>query len=159
MNTHEWFKDKLESLKGDFEFRLETLVLEITEKISKKMKQKKISRKDLAALLEVSPPAVTKILDGNSNFTLRKLLSLADALDLALAIDFKEKAMVERAGLSYGVYIYGQEASEEEKGYTLITVTGGSTQNIAANDATASITLPSPFPSSEKGNLEEAVNA
>ena len=38
-----------------------------------------------------NPTAVTKILNGTSNFTLKTLLTIADALDLNLKIDFEEK--------------------------------------------------------------------
>lgn len=158
MNTQEWFKNKLESFKEDFEFRLETLILEITEKISQRMKKKKIKRTDLAVLLEVSRPAVTKILDGNSNFTLRKLLSLADALGLDLEINFKEKDMVERVIPVYDIYSYDSEASEEEKGYyTSSAITSGSAETISINDASASITVP--FLDVEKSIFAKAVNA
>jgi len=94
MRPGEWFKEKLESLKDDFEFRLETLILDLTEKICARMKQREINRTRLSELLNVSPPAVSKILNGNSNFTLRTLLSLSEALGLDLRIDFVEKSSV-----------------------------------------------------------------
>lgn len=91
MKTGKWFKRKMESFKDDFNFRLETLILDLTEKICIKMEQKNINRTRLSDLLNVSPPAVTKILNGNSNFTLKTLLSMSDALDLELKIDFVDK--------------------------------------------------------------------
>ena len=57
------------------------------------MKQKGMNRVKLAQSLNVSPPAVTKILNGTSNFTLKTLLSLADALDFNLKIDFEDKTV------------------------------------------------------------------
>lgn len=94
MKTGEWFKRKLEFFKEDFEFRLETLILDLTEKICDKMQRKNINRTRLSELLNVSPPAVTKILNGTSNFTLKTLLSLADALEFDLKIEFVEKTAV-----------------------------------------------------------------
>jgi len=94
METEEWFRDMLESFKDDFDFRLETIILDLTEKISKRMKEKNINRIKLAELLQVSPSAVTKILNGSSNFTLKSLLSLVDALELDLKIEFKEKSVI-----------------------------------------------------------------
>lgn len=91
MKADKWFKDTLKSLEDDLEFRLETIIIDLTEKVCEKMKQKKISRTKLAELLGVSPAAVTKILNGNSNFTLKTLLSLAASLELDLAIDFRER--------------------------------------------------------------------
>lgn len=94
-----WFKSRLNELQNDFDFRLEKIILDVTEKISIRMKQKKLSRVKFAEKLKVSPPAVTKILDGNSNFTLRTLLSLADALELNLKIDFQERITIVPAGI------------------------------------------------------------
>jgi len=91
MNLEELLRKKIESYKDDFDFRLESFIFDLTERISKRMKERNISRSKLAELLGISPPAVTKILNGNSNFTLKTLLSLADALELDLKIDFKEK--------------------------------------------------------------------
>lgn len=96
-NTTNWFKSKIDSLKNDFDFRLEKLILDVTENIVNRMTRKKLSRVNLADKLEISPPAVTKILDGNSNFTLKTLLSLADALELKLNIDFTDKVGTEQA--------------------------------------------------------------
>lgn len=91
MATEKWFKDLLYSMKEDFDFRLESIILDITEKICAKMEQKNINRAGFAEILGVSKPAVTKILNGNSNFTLKTLLSIADALELDLRIQFEEK--------------------------------------------------------------------
>lgn len=90
-STEKWFGEILDSYKDDFEFRFEALVFELTEQISKKIKDSKMSRKKLAEKLNVSPAAVSKILNGNSNFTLRTLLAMADALKTELAIEFKGK--------------------------------------------------------------------
>ena len=86
-----WLKKKVEEFKDDFEFRLEYIILSITEKISKTMKKKNMSRSQLADRLNVSPPAVTKILNGSSNFTLKTLLSISDALNMEMVIDFHPK--------------------------------------------------------------------
>lgn len=94
MNLEELIKQKIDSYKDDFDFRLEAFIFDLTERISKRMKDGNISRSKLAELLGISPPAVTKILNGNSNFTLKTLLSLADALDLELKVEFIEKKAV-----------------------------------------------------------------
>ena len=119
MNTEEWFRNKLELFKEDFEFRLETLILDITEKISERMKQKDISRAKLAEILNVSPPAVTKILNGNSNFTLKTLLFLADALELDLNIEFRKKGV----NISQPIYEVTLASPQEKLGYDVSTAT------------------------------------
>jgi len=94
MQTTDWFKDKLEAFKDDFEFRLEGIILDITEMISKRMLQKKLNKSAFARKLNVSPAAVTKILNGTSNFTLRRLLSIAETLDLELKVGFLDKEAI-----------------------------------------------------------------
>ena len=89
-STEKWFSEILESFKDDFDFRLEGRLFDLTEHICKTMKDNNIKRKQLADALQVSPAAVSKILNGTSNFTIRTLLSLADALKTELKIEFKE---------------------------------------------------------------------
>jgi len=144
MNTQEWFRNKLESFKEDFDFRLETLILDLTETISRKMEERNLNRTKLAELLGISPPAVTKILNGNSNFTLKTLLSLADALQLDLKIEFKEKAIVTSRGISIpSVHDF--------------TIASGSTVSTSI-DAGASVITPFPFHETERRGLTRAVN-
>ena len=108
-NTEKWFGEILESYKDDFDFRLEGLIFDLTEQISKKLKEKKINRKQFAKVLNVSPAAVSKILNGNPNFTIRTLLSMADALKTELNIEFKGKE------LSSSEVISTTTASEDTK--------------------------------------------
>lgn len=91
MKTEKWFNEKLKEFKDDIEFRLEGVILELTEKICKRMEEKNINRSELASLLQVSPAFVTKILNGTSNFTLKTMMLLADALECQLSIDLKPK--------------------------------------------------------------------
>lgn len=91
MQSSKQFKKMMKSAEGDFTFRLETIILDITEQIVKAMEERGINRSKLAQLSSVSPAAVTKILNGSSNFTLKKLLSLADALGLELHVSLRTK--------------------------------------------------------------------
>ncbi len=91
MKTKDWFKNMLDEFHEDSDFRLETLILNLTERICEIMEQKAVDNTGLSELLNIPKPAVTEMLDGNSNFTLEKLLSLADALDHDLEISFRER--------------------------------------------------------------------
>jgi len=123
MKTEEWFKEKLEYFKEDFGFRLETLILDLTEKICERMQEKNISRTGLSKSLSVSPPAVTKILNGTSNFTLKTLLSLADALELNLNVSFEEKPDV--SNVYYLPSRSSQATPEKEKQFDISTAAAG----------------------------------
>jgi transcriptional regulator with XRE-family HTH domain len=74
------YEDLFEADTHSVEFKLETLILRITDAIDGAMKQRRMSRADLARELDVSPPMVTKILNGTSNFTLRTLVNVSHAL-------------------------------------------------------------------------------
>jgi len=112
MSFNNWIKDKLELYKDDFEFRLESLILDITENISEMMLKRNINRTKLAEKLNVSRPAVTKILNGNSNFTLKTLLSLSDALSLDLKVEFKKREA--KASEDHDVYKFAHISSADE---------------------------------------------
>lgn len=91
MKNKTWLEKMLDSVKDSFEFRLEKTILDLTEQICKRMQDRQITRTQLARELNVSPAAVTQILNGNSNFTLRTLLLFADALNLDLRTEFRPK--------------------------------------------------------------------
>lgn len=93
MKAETWFEEMLESFKGDIEFKLEGLKLDITERICELMEVRGINRKQLAELIGSSPAFITKILNGNSNFTLKTMLSLADVLGCELAVKFEQKEL------------------------------------------------------------------
>jgi transcriptional regulator with XRE-family HTH domain len=115
MSLNNWIKEKLELFKDDFDFRFETIILNLTERICERMKQKNINRTELADLLNVSPPAVTKILNGNSNFTLKTLLSLSDALEQKLEINLRDRETVNFTGVDVLKIIkYTTAYSDEE---------------------------------------------
>lgn len=97
MRGEKWFEKMLDSVKESIEFQLETIILHLTEQVCKKMKDEHITRTQLAEKLEVSSAAVSKILNGNPNFTIRTLLLLADALNLKLEINFVDNAATAQA--------------------------------------------------------------
>lgn len=94
MDAQQWYNSLVNKIKDTLEYRFETFILDITENICRIMKEKNISRSKLAEKLNISKPAVTRMLDGNPNFTIKRLLTVADALDQELKIDFKEKEIV-----------------------------------------------------------------
>lgn len=90
MNNQNIFQDLLSGFENDIDYKVESQLLEITEEICNVMKEKKINRANLATLLETSKSAVTKMLNGSANFTLKRLLKIAIALDSGLEIRFTE---------------------------------------------------------------------
>ncbi|EMS79166.1 MULTISPECIES: helix-turn-helix domain-containing protein [Desulfotignum] len=70
-----------EEFENDIEYKIEYKILEITEQICSVMKERQITRAELSRKLGTSKTAVTKMLDGSTNFTLRRLIKIADALE------------------------------------------------------------------------------
>jgi transcriptional regulator with XRE-family HTH domain len=101
MDTEKWFNEKLATLKDDEDFRLEEVILNLTEQISVRMKEKGITRAKLAELLGVTPAAVTKLLNGNPNFTLKTLLKVADALGFEFNASFSTVKSISKPVLVY----------------------------------------------------------
>ena len=63
------------------EFEFGQLALSVAEEIAKKMKEKQISKADLAKKLGTSRAYVTKILKGDANLSLKTLAKLQNALE------------------------------------------------------------------------------
>lgn len=71
-------------------------IAELTEDICRLMEEKKISRAELARRLGTSRAYVTKLLDGNANFTLATMVKLAMALDGALHLHIADRRAATR---------------------------------------------------------------
>ena len=94
MKTELWVHEELDTAKKTFEFRLETLMIELGESIALLMETNHLTRTELSHRLGVSKAYITKILNGKPNLTLETLLKLSDALEgqLKLAIIPKVEA-------------------------------------------------------------------
>ena len=66
------------------------LVTQLTNEITWHMRERGITRADLAARMGVSPGRVSQILGGGENLTLRTLAALSTALDARFDIELSE---------------------------------------------------------------------
>ena len=71
---------EMEELDADPDFVFEWMVLGVTERICELMKQKGITRTQLADRLDTSRANVTKLLSGDQNLQLKTLVRMAGAL-------------------------------------------------------------------------------
>ncbi|HEX7320221.1 MAG TPA: helix-turn-helix domain-containing protein [bacterium] len=78
----------LEGLEKDAEFIFEGLKLDLLEEIVMIMKTKGISRAELARKLGTSRAYITRMLRADVNFTMMKLVQIAQALGTQLKVDF-----------------------------------------------------------------------
>ena len=75
------FSDSFEDVKKTPEYLLEGKIWDITYNINALMKERGISRAELARRIGVSRASVSRMLNGSTNYTLRKLSEVALALD------------------------------------------------------------------------------
>lgn len=71
-------------------------VIEFTEDLDRLMKEKRVSRAELARRIGSSRAYITKLLGGGANFTLHTMVKLAMALDGAVHIHIADKRAITR---------------------------------------------------------------
>lgn len=78
------YNNIFEGLEKDPEFLTESTIVEFTEDMAKRMAELGITRSELARRLDTSPAYITKILQGNANFTLKSMVRISLALESKL---------------------------------------------------------------------------
>ncbi len=79
-----WIRQDLEELKEDPEFLTQGLLLEVNETVCELMEDQGVSRAELARRLNWPRSAVTKMLQGNHNISIGRLMKVALALGCTL---------------------------------------------------------------------------
>ncbi len=74
-------KDRLRKIRKTHEYRLEKVKLEFVQGITRVMALKEINNAELARRLDTTPAYVTKVMRGDTNFTLDSLVKITHALD------------------------------------------------------------------------------
>lgn len=78
-------------LRSTATYQVEGLKVELAEQIYQAMQEQKISNAELARRLNTSRAYITKILQGDVNFTLETLGGIAHALDCEFNIELKPR--------------------------------------------------------------------
>lgn len=111
--------------RSSVEYRQQALVLELSERVLGRIDQMGISQAELARRMGVSRAMITKLLTGDSNFQLKTLLRLADALKMDFIADFVPKGFalprfyVSRDTDAVGAYT--RSASPSGRGVSAVT--------------------------------------
>lgn len=88
------FRELFKSARNTLPYLLEGAIIEFTEHVMGRMKSLNFSRTDLAAKLGSSSAYVTKVLKGDTNFTLESMVKISDALDSELRLELVPKTTV-----------------------------------------------------------------
>ncbi len=88
----------------------EKLLLDVSDKLISEMDRQKISRRELADRLDVSPAYITKVLRGHANLTIESLAKIAYSLGMRW-----EPEMIELDANVIGSYKMVETKKEDEK--------------------------------------------
>jgi transcriptional regulator with XRE-family HTH domain len=80
--------EKFQKLAKDETFIKEIYICKITNEISRIMKEKNLNKKQLAELMNVSPAYITKLLRGNTNFTIETLAKISKVCEFNISFEF-----------------------------------------------------------------------
>ena len=109
MKDSSWFEDLHQEAENTFEYKLEGLELEITEKLLEIMEKNKVSRSQLASKLGVSKASISSFFKSGSNVTLKRLLKITQALDCHLAINIDTNIYSNIEKVVEGKYVSGRQ--------------------------------------------------
>lgn len=93
MNNPKTFSDFLAAAQTSVEYWTELAILEFTENVFRQMSEQNTSKAKLARLLGVGPAFITRILNGNHNFTLATMVKIARALDCEFRSELQPKGV------------------------------------------------------------------
>jgi len=93
-DSKKWFNSLIKEFEGDLDYEFEGVILDVTEQIVKLMKTHNINRKKLADKLGCSTAYITKLLRGNQNLTLKKLLEVSLALNSKIKIEIGDEQVL-----------------------------------------------------------------
>ena len=86
MDSGRSFSQLFAEARQQDDYWTEGLIVELTEELARWMKEKKISRSELATRIGHSPAYVTKVLRGDANFTAATMAKLARAVGAEVRI-------------------------------------------------------------------------
>lgn len=95
--TNKFDFEKLFSKNEDSQvYWTERAIIEFTEELVARMKSQGVSRADLARKIGTTPPYVSKILSGETNFTLETMVKLSQALGCTLRLHLQPDGAMAR---------------------------------------------------------------
>lgn len=87
------FKERAEAARKTTGYNVQSAILDFTEDLVSRMEAAGVSKSELAARLGTSPAYVTKILRGQSNFTLESMVKVAGAVGADLRIHLQSSGI------------------------------------------------------------------
>lgn len=85
------FADTFQETMQQDEFWTEYAILEFTTRLSQAMKQKGITKAELARRMETSQAYITKVFRGDTNLTIASMVKLARCAEMEFHTELKDK--------------------------------------------------------------------
>jgi len=96
------FRKLLDRTRRRLGYFVEGAIVEFTESVVARMGELNLSNSKLASRLKCKPPYITKVLRGDTNFTLESMVKIALALDSILTIKLTPRVSSVRWRLPHG---------------------------------------------------------
>jgi hypothetical protein len=91
MNSSGKFIEFLKAARSSIAYKVEDVILDVTEQIIERMRQLNLSKSALASKIGTSAPYTTKMLRGGTNFTLESMVKVSEGLDCDLKVQLVPK--------------------------------------------------------------------
>lgn len=128
-----WFESELEKLEKDSDALAYKYILDFSEDVLAALDRKGIKNKNkyLAKKLGVSPAYISKLFNGRTNFTVKKLVEISKAIDCELKLYLQTKLVVLKEAEVYSVSV-----SESGELVSIPVKSSSSSVSISANQET-----------------------
>lgn len=128
-----WFESELEKLEKDSDALAYKYILDFSEDVLAALDRKGIKNKNkyLAKKLGVSPAYISKLFNGRTNFTVKKLVEISKAIDCELKLYLQTKLVVLKEAEVYSVSV-----SESGELVSIPAKSSSSSFSISANQET-----------------------
>jgi transcriptional regulator with XRE-family HTH domain len=94
MKTKRTIKELFNSARQSLGYAVEGVIIDFTEQVIARLDALQINRVKFAEKIESSPAYVTKLLRGDTNFTLESMVKVARALDSEIRVELVPKVPV-----------------------------------------------------------------
>lgn len=91
MKPRDWFEKKLRQARNTVEYQTEVLVQKFLAEIVERMKEHKLTAKELATKMGISKGRISTILNGKHNMRIDTMVAIANALDMELKLELVPK--------------------------------------------------------------------
>lgn len=138
-----WFEKELKKLENNTDALAYKYILDFSENVLEILDKQGIKNKNkfLANKLGTSPAYISKLFNGKTNFTVKKLVAISKAVDYELVINLRSKLSVSHsANSSISINTLGKiERLFKDKQSEPVNISASNTFALSSNDTTSRV--------------------